>query len=114
MVVRHLPADIVEMAWARNSPDCFDCQKKNLDLIAHAFDTSGRLNTDICLSNIRQTVSSTVDKKSLKRPKVCISFNPGLLIHPRQNLLKEGDLVGITVLELKFGDPDRLQNTYQL
>lgn len=89
--------------------DCIGYQKKNLDLIAHAFDTSGRLNTNICLSNIRKTIPSPVDKKRFKRPKVCISFNPRLLIHPWQNLLKERDLVGITVLELKLGDPDRLQ-----
>lgn len=104
------------MAWPRNGLDWVDRQKKNLDSDSSpvAFDTSGRLNTGVRLSNIRKTVPRTVDKESLKQPKVCISPNLGLPIHPWQNLLKERDLVGIAVLELKFGDPDRLQDLYQL
>jgi hypothetical protein len=62
----------------------------------------------IGLRNVRQASSCTIDQVGLEDAKVRVALDPRLGVHPRHDLLEEGDLVRLAVLQHELGDPDGL------
>src|SRR5215472_14811918 len=61
-------------------------------------------------ANVVQACRAVTQESVASRShEVCITLEPGLLVHPRDNILEETlDLLVITVAHTKFGDPNGL------
>jgi hypothetical protein len=62
----------------------------------------------ICESNTRQSNPCSIDQVVLKYPKIRISMNPRLSIHPRHHFLQECNLSCLAILQHELGNPNGL------